>query len=152
MSRFNQLIGQTQAVYHEAALRLGLSDSVQDMLYVLLEQGGDCPLQTLCQRCALPKQTINSALRKLEAQGTVSLRPHGRGKRVSLTPAGQALAERTVGRLIAAENAILAAWPEEDTARYLALTEAFLTALRKNVRNFDPGAGQSPDTSTGGPA
>ena len=149
MGRFNRLVGQTQAVYHDAARRLGLTDSALEILYALHAEGGACPLREICRNCSIPKQTISSALRRLEDQGAVTCTAHGRSKTVSLTPEGRALAERTVGQLIAAENAVLDGWPEADTERYLALTEAFLVAMREKIRDFDPGEG--PGTSTGGP-
>ena len=136
MGRYNRLICQTQAVYHEAALRLGMADSAMGVLYELHAQGGACALQEICLGCGMPKQTINSALRKLEAQGIVTLQAHGRSKDVCLTPAGKELAEKTAGCLIEAENEVLASWPEADTELYLNLTEAFLVGLRDKVKTF----------------
>ena len=150
MGRFNRLIGQTQAVYHDAARRLGLSDSALEILYALHAEGGACPLREICRNSCIPKQTIGSALRKLEEQGAVTCTAQGRRKLVSLTPEGRALAERTVGQLIAAENAVLDGWLEADTERYLALTEAFLIAMREKIRDFDIPPGAGPGISTGG--
>ena len=40
MTRYNYLISEIESVYHEAALRFGLSDSAMMTLYVLSGQGG----------------------------------------------------------------------------------------------------------------
>ena len=83
----------------------------------------------------MSKQTINSALRKLEAQGTVYLEASGgRKKTVCLTESGKALAERTVARLIEVENDIVAAWTQEDREQYLALTQRYLNDFKEKTR------------------
>ena len=68
MRRYNHLVGEIDGVYHEMSLRLGLSDSAMIVLYTLCDSGGPCPLRDICRRSGLSKQTVNSALRKLEAR------------------------------------------------------------------------------------
>lgn len=147
LRRLNYLIGETEAVYRRAASSLGLSDSGMKVLYAVCEteEGDRCPLREICRRSGVSKQTINSALRRLEAEGLARLEQSGgRGKTVCLTEAGRALAERTVLRLMAAEEAVLAAWPPADTARYLELTERYLTALRAGTRDLKPEGREDP--------
>lgn len=137
MRRFNHLVSETDAVYHEAALRMGMSDSVMQILYVLCDKGGSCPLGEICLLTGISKQTINSALRKLEEEGFAYLEGlGGRRKQVCLTQKGQELAERTVVRLIEIENGILASWPKAQLEQYLELTEQYMTALREGVREL----------------
>lgn len=133
--RSTYLQSEIDGVYHEIAQKMGLSDSAMIILYTLQMHDGACSLQTVCKRSGLTKQTVNSALRKLEREGTVYLAPDGaRSKRVCLTEAGKALAGRTVCRLMTAENEIFASWTEEETKQYLALTESYLSALREKLR------------------
>lgn len=137
MRRFSYLVGETEALYHALARRLGLSDSALGLLFVLCDEGGACPLQLALRHSGLSKQTANSALRRLEAEGVVYLEPLGaRGKRVCLTEAGRALAEATVARVMAAENAVLAAWSAEDVDAYLRLTERYLVDLREKTKDL----------------
>lgn len=137
MRRFNHLVTETDAVYHEAALRMGMSDSIMQILYVLCDKGGSCPLGEICLLTGISKQTINSALRKLEEDGIAYLEGlGGRKKRVCLTEKGQELAERTVVRLIEIENGILASWPKAQVEQYLELTERYLMSLREKVREL----------------
>lgn len=134
MRRFNHLVSETDAVYHEAALRMGMSDSTMQILYILCDRGGGCPIGEICRLSGISKQTINSALRKLEEEGNVYLEGMGgKRKRVCLTERGRGLTERTVMRLIEIENGILDSWPKEELEKYLELTENYLLALRKNV-------------------
>ena len=134
MKRFNHLITETEAAYHEMILKLGLSDSAMSILYTVCNAGEPCPLRTVCRLTGKSKQTLHSALHKLEAEGVLLLSAeNGRGKNIRLTEKGRALADATAGRMIEAENEVLDAWPQEDVERYLALTEKFLTAFREKT-------------------
>lgn len=136
MRRFNHLIVETNAAYHEIALRFGLSDSAMEILYTICDYGeGDaCPLQEVCRQTGISKQTINSAIRKLEAEGMIYMEQSGtRTKRLCLTKEGKLLAQNTVVKLMEAENEILRSWPEEDVEKYLALTERFLASIREKT-------------------
>ena len=120
MRRFNHLVSETDAAYHEAALKMGMSDSIMQIMYILCDKGGDCPLGEICRLSGISKQTINSALRKLEEEGIVYLEGmDGKKKRACLTEEGKRTAERTVVKLIEIENGILASWPREELERYL---------------------------------
>ena len=131
MKRYNYLVGEIDATYHEISTRLGLSDSVMRILYTICDNGTDCPLQKICRLTGLSKQTINSALRKLENEGVIYLEPLGpKNKNVCLTESGKRMAEQTAGRIMMMENAIFASWPREDMERYVALTETYLQDLR----------------------
>ncbi|MCI9336875.1 MAG: winged helix-turn-helix transcriptional regulator [Lachnospiraceae bacterium] len=135
MRRFNHLVSETDAVYHEAALRMGMSDSTMQILYILCDKGGHCPLREILALSGVSKQTINSALRKLEEEGTVYLEGmDGKKKRVCLTEKGRELAERTVVKLIEIENGILDSWPRAHVEQYLELTQKYLTALREKTK------------------
>ena len=137
IKRYNHLSGEIDAVYHEMSFKLGLSDSAAMILYAILEHGGSCPLKDVCRFTGLSKQTVNSALRKLETEGAVYLKPvSARSKSVCLTEAGQALAVRTAGKIIEIENDIFASWPREAVEKYLELAEAFLSALRERAKQL----------------
>ncbi len=137
LKRFNFLFGETGAAYHEMYLKLGLSDSAISILYAILENGGMRPLQEICHYTGLSKQTINSALRKLEAEGILYLERAGtKSKNVCLTEKGKTLAEQTAGRVITAENEIFASWAQEDVEKYLELTEAYLLALKEKAKDL----------------
>ena len=68
LKRLNCLLSEMDAAYHEAALRQGLNDSSSRILYALCELGSPASLRAVCESTGLSKQTVNSALRKLEAE------------------------------------------------------------------------------------
>ena len=138
LNRFNYLFGETEALYHEMAHKLGLSDSAMKILYTVCDTGEPCPLQEVCRRSGLSKQTVNSALRKLEREQVLYLETAGgRGKQVRLTESGRKLAESTVLRIIEIENAVFGAWATEDVQTYLALTERFLNDVKQRAAALD---------------
>ena len=137
MKRFNHLTGEISAVYHAASWKLGLADSVSQILYTLSECGDSCLLTDVCRLTGLSKQTVNSAIRNLERDGIVRLEPvNAKSKRVSLTREGALFAEKTVGKIIRAENEIFDSWKSEEISTYLALTERFLNALAEKTEAF----------------
>lgn len=72
LKRLNCLLSEMDAAYHEAAQRQGQNDSSSRILYALCELGSPASLRAVCESTGLSKQTVNSALRKLEADGFIS--------------------------------------------------------------------------------
>lgn len=137
LKHFNHLITEMDAAYHEISLKLGLSDSAMSILYTICNYGESCLLQDICRQSGLSKQTINSALRKLETGNILYLEMAGaKSKRVTLTDAGKALAQRTALQVINTENEIFASWSREDVEKYLELTEDYLTALKEKAKRL----------------
>lgn len=137
MKRFNYLSSEIDNTYHEIARRLNLSDSAMMILYTICNFGDSCPLSDICRLSGVSKQTINSAIRKLEAEGVVFLESRqGRRKLVCLTERGKALVANTVARLIDKENEAFGAWTEEEQAVYLKLTERFLLQMKDKAKEL----------------
>ncbi len=137
MHRFTYLIGETDNTYHELALKVGLSDSAMLVLYTLSDMGGECSLQTICSFSGLAKQTVNSALRKLEREEVVILKQqNGRNKNVKLTDKGMKLAENTVAKIMKIENEIMESWTKEEVQQYLSLTERYLNMLKEKLEEI----------------
>ena len=131
IKRYNHLIGEIEGIYHDISFRMGLSDSVSKILYTLCISDNRCPLSLVCRQTGLSKQTVNSAIRRMEEQGLVKLAATGRkSKDGLLTDDGKELADRTARRIIEMENSIFGSWKQEDVQHYLFLTEEFLHALQ----------------------
>lgn len=131
---FDLLYKEMNDLYHESAVAMGLSDSASLVLYTLCELGDGCLQKDICERCYQSKQTIHSAVRKLEREGLLTLTPgKGRDMHLSLTPAGRALAEKTVYPLAEAEYQAMEALSPADQASLLRLTQAYVSALRREL-------------------
>lgn len=135
--RYNRLISEIEEVYHEVAVRQGFSDSVMAILYALADSDGQCRLPDLIRLSGVNKQTVNSALRKLEKEEIVYLEPAGgKSKRVCLTEKGFAIAHATVDRVLDAENRIYSSWSAEEWKLYVQLTERYLCQLREEMKEI----------------
>lgn len=131
-NQYTYLAGEINALYHEAAVKTGVSDSVQNILYVICEKG-DCCLQSEISRLTgISRQTINSAIHKLEKEGIIRLEQgKGRNTIVCLTGEGKDYARRKIYPLFEIENKIWADWTEEEQQQYLLLTQKYRDGLKK---------------------
>ncbi len=135
MRHLNCLIGETESVYHEVAVKLGVSDSTMQILYTICMTGKEyCQLSEIARLTGSSRQTIHSSVRKLEQEGVVYLKAkNGRDKFVYLTEYGKKIVEKTAMRVIEMENNIFAAWTAQDRQEYLRLTQKYLVDLKKRV-------------------
>lgn len=138
LKRLNHLQCEMGVVYSEMSSVFGLSDSIMQILYTICDAGGEnCLLRHICRLTGLPKQTINSALRKLEAEQIIFLESvGGKNKRVCLTKKGKDLAAQTAEKIVEAENHIFAEWGPEIAEQYLALNERYLECLQKELKRL----------------
>lgn len=135
--RINCLTTETEALYHLSSLRLGITDSVSIVLYFAHVAGGECLLGDVYKSSGISRQTVNSAVRTLEARGFIQLeRFDGRAKSIRLTDSGREYAERTVARLYKAEADALEAWPEGEVAEYIRLMEKYTDCLRREIEKL----------------
>ena len=135
MKRFNLLMSEIDTAYHDAALRMGMSDSTMLVLYTLCSYGGECMLGDITSGAS--KQTVNSALRRLESEGIVYLKTfEGRKKKVYHTEKGRKFSEDTVFQVIKAENEIFASWSDEEKNIYVGLTQRYLAEFKEKVKEL----------------
>lgn len=131
LSEYNNIVKENENLYRGIAKQLGFSECAFWVLYALRSDDAVLTQREICNALYQPKQTVNSALKNLEAEGYIQLchADNQRSKQVVLTEKGMQLAQNTVDRVIVAEQNAL-----------LALTEAeqnmFLTLFRKYTRAF----------------
>ncbi len=137
LHRINYLIADTDALYHQASLKLGISDSAMRVLYTVYDSGGSCLLSGIYKQSGISKQTVNSALRKLEADGVIYLEPgEGHGKRVRLTSSGEDYVARTAARLYEAECEALSAWTADEIDTHIRLLEKYAASIGEQFKRL----------------
>ena len=72
--KYNNLFRLENELYHDIAVKMGLSDSAFGILYWLDDLGDGCLQRDVCVASGLTKQTVNSSVHKLERTGFVELR------------------------------------------------------------------------------
>lgn len=136
--RYSCLTSEIDGAYHMAALKCGVSDSAMRILYTICLYGDQCLLSDIVHLSGVSKQTINSALRKLEQQGAVYLeQADGKKKLVCLTAQGKQLAQHSAMRVLQMEDEIFDGWSQDDCETFFRLIERFLTAFRQKVQAMD---------------
>lgn len=115
--------------------RWALSDGAFWILYTLRESRETLTQSDVCYTLYQPKQTVNSALKKLADGGYIVLseRKDRRSKPLSLTEKGRELAEKTVDRVIAAEHRALAGLTEEQQDAFIRLFRQYTDLLRDSL-------------------
>ncbi len=137
MERWNYLLSEINEVYHNANVKLGVSDGAMDVLYTIGTLGDRCPLSDVTRLCGSSRKTIHSAVKKLEKEGFLRLEAkNGREKLICLTEAGEVLMEKTARKMIAVENDILSEWEQEEREEYLRLLQKYLNDLKCRVNKI----------------
>ena len=131
LSRVSRLARHVDRARRAAFAEHGLEVFEFDVLAALRRAGSPYELSPgqLLHQTLVGSGTMTNRLDRLERRGLVRRRPDpedGRGIRVRLTPAGQALVDAAVTDLLAREKALLAALPGRDRERLARLLRAVL--------------------------
>lgn len=136
--QINYMLMTIAGLYHEATSRFGLTDNIAFILQFLNENGDHCPLSSIYKMTGVRKQTVNSSIRKLEADGILYLEQDtGRSKRVVLTEKGRQLIEKTVAQIHQAEVHALDDWTPEEIQSYIRSLVKVGTSLKRELDHLD---------------
>ncbi len=137
VQQLNYLSSELNGLYHQASVKIGLSDSASQILYHLYADHGRCRLQDITTETGLSKQTIHSAICKLQEQGLLTLEQEsGRRKLVRLTPQGQDYTAGTVARIFEAEKAAYQDWTEAEIREHLRLLQKYNDHFKKQLETL----------------
>lgn len=136
-SEYTHLNGEINSIYHEAAVKMGISDSVFNILYVLCEEGDCCLQSDVFKLTGISRQTINSAIRKLEKDEIVYLkRGQGRNTIICLTEKGKEFSAEKIYPLFEIENEIWGEWTNDEKQQYISLTKKYRDSLKKRIKTL----------------
>lgn len=137
LKEFNRIYKKTNEIYHDIALRLGLSDSAFDILYSISELGDGCLQKDICNATCIPKQTIHSSIRQMEKSGYLTLSSgKGRNMHITLTDLGKRLLERTIYPVMQMEGEAFHCMTDEECQQMLALFGKYIQALGDAAKNL----------------
>lgn len=137
LKEFNRIYKKTNEIYHDIALRLGLSDSAFDILYSISELGDGCLQKDICNATCIPKQTIHSSIRQMEKSGYLTLSfGKGRSMHITLTDLGKNLLERTIYPVMQMEGEAFHCMTDEECQQMLALFGKYIQALGDAAKNL----------------
>ena len=137
LKEFNRIYKKTNEIYHDIALRLGLSDSAFDILYSISELGDGCLQKDICNATCIPKQTIHSSIRQMEKSGYLTLSSgKGRSMHIILTDLRKRLLERTIYPVMQMEGEAFHCMTDEECQQMLALFGKYIQALGDAAKNL----------------
>ena len=127
MLELNEIMKETDDLYRNLAKKFKMSDCMIWILYILREDDRSVTQSDICNMMYMPKQTVNSSLKKMEAEGYIELLNINdkRSKQVCLTEKGVDLANNTVDIIISKENNALSKMDKEEQALFINLFKKY---------------------------
>lgn len=134
IQHLNYVLNEINSLYHDAAAQVGLSDSAFHIFYALCEEGAPCTQSLIAKRLGISRQTVNSAVSKLQKEGFLYLSPgEGRNQLIYLTEQGEALVREKIHPIICIENTIFDDWSESEQSEYICLNQKFRDEFRAHL-------------------
>lgn len=134
---YNNVLKSVDESYRNVAKRYGLSEAAFWTLYTLRMEPGNITQSDVCDVLYQPKQTVNSALKRLESKGYITLTPTGaHSKNISFTESGIKLCEQTVDKVIEAECEALREMTDEEKENLIALQKLYGILLKNKINNL----------------
>ncbi|MBO1679478.1 MarR family winged helix-turn-helix transcriptional regulator [Bittarella massiliensis (ex Durand et al. 2017)] len=132
---------QMDSLYSAWCQRHGLQFNTVVALYVIRDNPAGCTQKHICEKTALPKQTVSFILSGLERQGYIrrhqNERDH-RNKSVQITPAGEAALYPVLDALSAAEEQAYCLLSEEQRQAITGGHQLLLRAMRQAMAGEAP--------------
>lgn len=130
---YYEVYKETDALYSAVAERSGMSSAMFWTMYAVCSKDGPCAQKDVCGICAMSKQTVHSALKKLQAQGYLYLDvspADRRSKYIFLTELGERYRKEKLYPLFEAEKSAFAGMDEAARTGLLRGSRAYLRQLR----------------------
>lgn len=140
---YNKETKKLDDLYRSAAKTCGMAECAFWILYTLRVEEKSFTQAEICEFLVEPKQTVNSALKKLVAEGYLALSA-GTDQRSKLAK-GEQLARERVDRIPEAEAAALRAMSPDDRAAFLRLTRQYRLLFEQQLRTLSSQGGTPPD-------
>ena len=134
MLELNEIMKETDDLYRNLAKKFKMSYCMIWILYILREDDRSVTQSDICNMMYMPKQTVNSSLKKMESEGYIELLNINdkRSKQVCLTEKGVDLANNTVDIIISKENNALSKMDKEEQALFINLFKKYKDLLKES--------------------
>lgn len=138
LKQYNDITKENDELYRDTAKKFGLSECEMWILYFLRTDYGRPMQSEICSSFYLPKQSIHSALKKLETEGYIMQAAGGnrRSKRILLTGQGEELCGKTVDHIVGAEKKALGSLSEEEREKFMNLFERYTRQFKENIQKI----------------
>lgn len=135
LNELNRLYQKQDELYHETAMKLGISDNAYMILYAIVELGEGCLQRDISSAFFTSKQTVNSSVQSLVKKGYLRLE---KGKRrdmhLHFTPEGERFVTGNILPFIEAENKVFDEIPPEEKKEFLRLLKKYIYLYEEKIR------------------
>ena len=122
MLEFNEVMKENNDLYSNLAKKFKMSDCMLWILYILREENKVLTQSDICNMMCIPKQTVNSSLKKMEAEGYIEL--------LNINDKRSKQANNTVDIIISKENNALSKMDEKEQELLINLLRKFNDLLK----------------------
>ena len=137
IKEFNQLLKKMDNVYDKLAKSSGISDTAFWIIYTIKNEKETYKQKDLCVMWSYSKQTINSALKKLEEQNIiklVSVPENKKDKKIILTDYGEQIAKELIDPVNEIEKESLKQLKEANI--FIDLFKKYIETMEEKSENF----------------
>lgn len=136
IKEFDRINSQVNELYHEIALKQGLSDSAYSVMQAINALGEGCTQTDVYRYCGLNKQTVNSSVKKLKNNDVLAFRAgNGRETKLYFTEKGKSIVEQKISPIEEIENEVYNEMTEREQQEILRLFEKYLTSFQEKLKN-----------------
>lgn len=136
--QYCRYLNEWNAAYENYARSVGLSYTGLSVLGALCGTE-NCTQKMLCERCFLPKQTVNTTITAFYKKGWVRLEElpeDRRNKTIHFTPEGQAAADAIMQRVRESELKSMGALSESERLVLLSVTKRYVAGCKEAMKGL----------------
>ena len=131
---YNLLCNELELFYHQVAIKLNLSDSAFDILFIILDLGEECTQTDIYKSGRLNKQTVNSSVKQLINKDILySESTGGKENKLYFTKNGKKFIDEKIMPMIKVEDDIYALMTEDEYQELVYLTKKYLDIVRDKI-------------------
>lgn len=137
LEEYNRIYREIDKLYHDIALKVGLSDSAFLIFYSIFELGEGCLQKDICEAHFISKQTIHSSIKKIEKDGYIQIKQGmDKEKRIYLTPQGKIFFDDKIIPVVKMEKEIFEEMTQEESQELIRLTQEYMVRLRDKINQL----------------
>lgn len=139
LKTFNSLYYQQVSIYSNLIKKNGLTDTYYQILYVIRNDICLPYANKIVDFTCVPKQTINSAIKKMESEGLIKLikEEKSKNKKIVLTKKGDKYCEDTIDKIIDLELKMFEKISNEECDKYFKTIKKMNDELESEMKKHE---------------
>lgn len=131
LDTYNHLYNESTDVYNQLAKTVGVNTTIFWLFYEVYTNEEPLTQQDICNHLFMPKQTLNTALKKYEQEGYLFLNTDSKRKTIHLKEKGKQFVQDKILPIYEAELLALDTFTSEEQQQLIHLFKKYVQSLRK---------------------